>query len=65
MKTQVIGLSIVASAALAGVALAQNVPSQFVVSGKNADVMLNATADAIIDATLGYTMSVNRFYYLP
>jgi len=35
------------------------------VSGKNADVMISATAEAIIDSTLGYTMACNRFYYLP
>lgn len=35
------------------------------VSGKNADVMLSATAEAIVDSTYGYTMSVGRFYYLP
>ena len=43
MKTQMIGLSIVASAALAGVALAQNVPAQFVVSGKNAEKIQDFT----------------------
>ena len=43
MKTQLIGLSIVASAALAGVALAQNVPSKFVVSGKLAEKIQDFT----------------------
>src|SRR5262249_28457600 len=43
MKTQLIGLSIVASAALAGVALAQNVPAQFVVSGKMAEKIQDFT----------------------
>src|SRR5262249_14832585 len=40
---QLIGLSIVASAALAGVALAQNVPAQYVVSGKNAEKIQDFT----------------------
>jgi hypothetical protein len=35
------------------------------VSGKNADVMIQAGFQAIMDATLGYTMSVGRFWYLP
>lgn len=35
------------------------------ISGKNADVTLDATADAIIDGTYGYSMSVGRFWYLP
>lgn len=35
------------------------------VSGKNADVMLSAGFTAIMDATLGYTMSAGRFWYLP
>jgi hypothetical protein len=35
------------------------------VSGKNADVMLQLGAAAVVDDTLGYTMAVNRFYYLP
>ncbi len=35
------------------------------VSGKNADVMLNAQAAAILDSTYGYTAAVNRFWYLP
>lgn len=35
------------------------------VSGKNADVMLTAGFQAIRDATLGYTMSAGRFWYLP
>lgn len=35
------------------------------VSGKNADVMLNASFQAIRDAMLGYTASVGRFWYLP
>lgn len=35
------------------------------VSGKNTDVMLDASFQAIRDATLGYTASVGRFWYLP
>jgi len=35
------------------------------VSGKNTDVMLSAGFTAFRDATLGYTMSVGRFHYLP
>lgn len=35
------------------------------VSGKNADVMLSAPFQAFRDATLGYTISVGRFWYLP
>lgn len=35
------------------------------VSGKNADVMIQAGFQAIMDATRGYTMSVGRFWYLP
>jgi hypothetical protein len=35
------------------------------VSGRNADVMLNASFQAIRDVTLGYTASVSRFWYLP
>ncbi len=35
------------------------------VSGKNADVMLDGTAQAIMHQTLGYTMSVGRFWLLP
>lgn len=35
------------------------------VSGKNADVMLNAGWTAIRDATLGWTCLVQRFWYLP
>lgn len=35
------------------------------VSGKNADVMVNASFQAIRDATLGYTASVGRFWWLP
>jgi hypothetical protein len=35
------------------------------VSGKNADVMLSASFQAIRDATYGYTVSVGRFWYLP
>lgn len=35
------------------------------VSAKNADVMLSAGFTAFMDATLGYTMSIGRFHYLP
>ncbi|QDP20663.1 phage tail tube protein [Bradyrhizobium cosmicum] len=35
------------------------------VSGKNQDVMIDAPFTAIRHATLGYTMSVGRFWYLP
>lgn len=35
------------------------------VSGKNADVMLNANYQAIKSATYGYTISVGRFFYTP
>lgn len=35
------------------------------VSGKNADVMIQGGFQAIMHATLGYTMSVGRFWYLP
>lgn len=35
------------------------------VSGKNADVMLQAGFQAILDATYGYTLSVGRFWSLP
>lgn len=35
------------------------------VSGKNADVMIQAGFTAYMDPTLGYTMSVTRFWYLP
>lgn len=35
------------------------------VSGKNADVMLDTTFQALRDPTLGYTMSIGRFWYLP
>lgn len=35
------------------------------VSGKNADVMISATAQAIMDATLLYTVSISRMWYLP
>ncbi|MBS7696269.1 MULTISPECIES: phage tail tube protein [unclassified Chelatococcus] len=35
------------------------------VSGKNADVMLSANFQAIRHPTLGYTMAVQRFHYLP
>ena len=35
------------------------------VSGKNADVKIQAGFTAFMDATLGYTASVGRFYYLP
>lgn len=35
------------------------------VSGKNADVMINASFQAIRDATYGYTASVGRFWSLP
>jgi glc operon protein GlcG len=55
MKTRLIGLSVVASAALAGVALAQNVPQQYVVSGAAAEKIQDfttinlATAEKIAD----------------
>jgi hypothetical protein len=35
------------------------------VSGKNADVMLEGGAQALRHATLGYTIGINRFWYLP
>jgi len=35
------------------------------VSGKNADVMLEGTAQALRHATLGYTICTNRYWYLP
>lgn len=35
------------------------------VGGKNADVMLDGTAQALFDPTLGYTIGINRFNYLP
>lgn len=35
------------------------------VSGKNADVMLDGTAQALYDSTLGYTVGINRYWYLP
>jgi len=35
------------------------------VSGKNQDVMLNGTFQAYRHATLGYTISAGRFWYLP
>lgn len=35
------------------------------VSGKNQDVMINANATAFMHATLGYTVSCGRFWYLP
>ncbi|SHF02590.1 hypothetical protein SAMN02745157_1466 [Kaistia soli DSM 19436] len=35
------------------------------VSGKNADVMINASFQALRDPVLGYTASVGRFWYLP
>lgn len=35
------------------------------VSGKNQDVVIDGTFTAIRHATLGYTMSVGRFWYLP
>ncbi|MDB5618467.1 phage tail tube protein [Tardiphaga sp.] len=35
------------------------------VSGKNADVMINAGFTAFMSATLGYTCSASRFWYLP
>jgi hypothetical protein len=35
------------------------------VTGKNQDVMIDAGFQAIMHATLGYTMSVGRFWYLP
>ena len=34
------------------------------VSGKNADVMIDAGFQAIKDATLGYTMSIGRFWFI-
>jgi hypothetical protein len=42
--------------------LASGSPS---VSGKNADVMLQANFQALRDSTLGYTASVGRFWFLP
>lgn len=35
------------------------------VSGKNADVMLEGSAQAIADPVLGYTLGINRFWFLP
>jgi hypothetical protein len=35
------------------------------VQGKNQDVMMNGTYQAIMDADLGYTIKVQRFWYLP
>jgi tail tube protein len=35
------------------------------VSGKNQDVMIQAGFQAVMHATLGYTMSISRFWYLP
>jgi hypothetical protein len=35
------------------------------VSGKNADVELSASFQAIRDSTLGYTLGITRFWYLP
>jgi hypothetical protein len=35
------------------------------VSGKNQDVTIQPGFQAIMHATLGYTMSVGRFWYLP
>src|SRR3569833_1817753 len=35
------------------------------ISGKNQDVMIDAGFQATMHATLGYTMLVQRFYYLP
>jgi hypothetical protein len=35
------------------------------VSGKNQDVMIDAGFQAVMHATLGYTMSLGRFWYLP
>lgn len=35
------------------------------VSGKNADVHLTASFQAILSATYGYTMSISRFWFLP
>ena len=35
------------------------------VSGKNNDVQLDGEYQAIQDATLGYTIGINRFWYLP
>jgi hypothetical protein len=47
---------------LPSIKLSAGAPS---VSGKNADVMLPATYQALADATLGYTALVERFWYLP
>jgi hypothetical protein len=35
------------------------------VSGKNADIMINSNATAFMDATLLYTASICRFWFLP
>jgi hypothetical protein len=35
------------------------------VSGKNADVLLSGSAQAIMHPTLGYTMGINRLHYTP
>jgi hypothetical protein len=35
------------------------------VSGKNQDVTIDAGFQAVMHATLGYIMSVGRFWYLP
>jgi hypothetical protein len=35
------------------------------VSGKNQDVTIDASFTAIMNATLGYTVSVSRYWYLP
>jgi hypothetical protein len=35
------------------------------VGGKNQDVMIQAGFTAFMHATLGYTVSVGRFWYLP
>lgn len=35
------------------------------VSGKNADVMLEGSAQAVVHPDLGYTIGINRFHYLP
>lgn len=35
------------------------------IGGKNADVMLQGSAQALMHSTLGYTVGINRFWYLP
>jgi len=35
------------------------------VSGKNTDVLLEGSAQALLDPTLGYTICINRFWYMP